>query len=198
MLGGCSGSTPASAGGSPTAIGSATSAAAPSPSPMTPAAALAAALGPLAAAAAFESTVTVDGNPVTSLSGRSVGSASQLTVTTNGQTVEYIRVPPEAWARQAGGTWVLVDESQAPDNPLAALAAPLTLDASNGDASGTALNATYAAAALGLQGDPVPVSITIDSSGVTFRYQVTNAGHQIVSMTVIRAASPTPQVTPPI
>jgi len=174
---------------------------------------LAAALEPLAAAASFDSTVTVDGTVVTTLKGRSVGTASQLEVTTDGKTVDYVRIPPEAWARQAGGKWVVVDESQAPDDPLAALAAPLTVTAaatssagSPGAGSGgaspapgaTMLAATYAAAALGLDGDPVPVTITIETGQVTFRYEATSGGHDVVSTTTFRAASATPAVAPPV
>lgn len=190
IVAGCD-STPAtspSASAAP-ASGSTSGSAAPAPSPAD---VLAAAVGPLAAASEFESSVTVDGVTATSLSGRTVGSASLLSVTSSGRTVEYLRVPPNAWAREAGAGWVIVDSSQAPASPLGVLAAPLSIQAAAAGSAAT-LEATYAAAALGLEGDPVKVQITIDGASVTFRYEQKSGNHLIASATTVR---PTTDLTP--
>ena len=143
-------------------------------------------------ASEFESIVTLDGATATSLSGRTVGSASMLTVTSSGRTVEYLRLPPNAWARETGAGWVIVDSAQAPSSPLGVLASPVTIKNAAAD-SGATLEATYPAAALGLEGDPVKVLITIDGSVVTFRYEQKSGGHVVVSTTTVR---PTTDLTP--
>lgn len=184
-------SSPASSG--PASTGPSVSASAAAGS-LTPAAMLAAALAPLQAASEFETTATVDGAVAVTSAGRSVGGSTQLTVTTAGKTVDYIRIPPQAWARQSGASWVLVAVDEAPASPLSVLAAPLTLGP---DPSGAAtLVATYPATALGLGGDPVTVGITLGAA-VTFRYQADASGHPTTSETIIRpAASEDPIVAP--
>lgn len=157
---------------------------------------LAAALAPLDAASEFESTVTLDGAVATSLAGRTVGTASALTVTTQGRAVEYVRVPPNAWAREPGGAWLVVDSDQTPSSPLAALAAPESLELVPG-AGPTTLQATYDAEALGLEGDSVKVQVTIDGLVITFRYEQTSSGRAVVSTTVLRPATDTTPITSP-
>ena len=72
------------------------------------------ALAPLRAASAFETRVDLGGATVVSVKGRTVGDASRLTVTNDGKAVEYIEIPPKAWAREPKGKWVLVAAEQAP------------------------------------------------------------------------------------
>jgi len=157
---------------------------------------LAAVLEPLRAASAFETSVTVDDAVVVSATGRSVGAASKASVTTANRTVDYIRVPPRAWAREQGGSWVLVDAASAPAGPLDALSSPTTLLVVTSDAGTTTFTATYPAAALGLAGAPVTVTIAADGKGVTFTYAATTAGHSTVSRTTLRPSPADPIVTP--
>jgi hypothetical protein len=167
----------------------------PSVAPPTPTELLAAALAPLLAANAFETTITVDGKAVVTSVGRSVSDSTQLTVTTSGKAVDYVRIPPQAWARSAGGTWVLITVDEAPGSPLDALTAPVTLVQ---DATDPAkLVATYAADALGLSGDPVTVTIVLGAA-LTFRYEVDAGGHPTVSETTIRPATSTDPIIAPI
>lgn len=157
---------------------------------------LAAALAPLQGAAEFETTVTVDGQVAVSSAGRSVGGATQLTVTISGKAVDYVQIPPNAWARESGGSWLLVAVNEAPGSPLATLAAPITLDGPFSRLPETLL-ATYPAAALGLEGDPVTVTITLGPA-VNFQYQADAAGHATVSETTIRPAISLDPITAPI
>jgi hypothetical protein len=154
-----------------------------------------AALAPLSTSAEFESTVTVDGKEVTALVGRTVGDNTSLSVATSGRTVDYVRVPPKAWAREPNASWLLVDASQAPDSPMAALAAPLTLEV--GPGTPTTLTATYPAAALGLTGGPATVTITLLESGVMFQYQQTTGGRTVASETTLRPATDTSPIVAP-
>ncbi len=161
-----------------------------------PAVRLSTALAPLRTAAAFEIRVEIDGNLVVAATGRSVGPASTSSVTTSGRTVDYVQIPPQTWAREPGASWVLLGSDAAPAAPLDVLAKPLTLGASPADAAGTSLDATYPAAALGLTGDPVAVTITIDASGLTFTYRATQSGHTTTSTTTLHAGSSDPIVPP--
>jgi hypothetical protein len=193
---GCQSTPTGSSPAGPT--GNASGPSGPSTPGPSPAEALAAALAPLAAASEFDSVVTVDGVVATTLTGRTVDSATELSVTSSGRTVEYLRIPPNAWARETGAAWVIVDSTQAPSSPLAALAAPLTVEPAAGGVAAT-LQATYAAAALGLEGDPVAVLVTIEGSVVTFRYEQKSSGRAVVSTTVLRpATNTTPIATPAI
>ena len=124
--------------------------------------------------------------------GRATAGASRVSVTTSGETVEYVEIPPKAWARQATAKWVLVAAKQAPVAPLDVLAAPSTLAAT----SRSTFQATYPATALGLDGDPVAVSITLAADTVVFRYDATTDGHRTSSTTTVRPAPADPIAAP--
>ena len=170
----------------------------PSPTPV-PADLLAAALEPLRAGSSFETTVTVDGEVVVTAAGRSAGEASELSVTTGTRTVDYVRVPPGAWAREPGRSWVSVDAGAAPGAPLDTLSTPATLVVSTPDgspASAVTFTATYLAATMGLTGDPVTVTITADGGAVTFTYQAEASGRAMTSTTTLRPSAGDP-IAPP-
>jgi hypothetical protein len=152
-------------------------------------------MAPLRASSAFGTTVTVDGATVVTATGRSVGSASTISVTTGDRTVEYIRIPPKAWAREKGGAWVLVVADTAPAAPVDVLGSPASVTG-DGSGMGAVLEATYPASALGLTGDPVKVTITIGSTTVRFSYTLTTSGKTTVSTTTLRP-SPADPITAP-
>jgi hypothetical protein len=168
----------------------------PQASQVAAATVLAEALAPLRAASAFETTVEVGGTTVVSAKGRTVGDASRLTLTTSGKAVEYIEIPPKAWAREPKGKWVLVAAEQAPGSPLDALAEPLKVTVGTASDGPASLLATYPAAALGLEGEPLTVRITIDATTVTFRYEAATEGHDTSSTTTIRPAKADPITAP--
>jgi hypothetical protein len=181
---------------SPTRTSPPIASAAPAGTAVPAAALLGAALDPLRTAAAFDTRVEVDGKVVVSATGRSVGAASRLTVTTADRTVEYLQVPPQAWAREPGSAWVLLGTDQAPAAPLDVLSDPLTLEMAPSTEGRTTFEATYPAAALGLEGDPVAVVITVGDSTVTFRYELTTSGHRTSSTTTLRPSTADPIVAP--
>jgi len=202
----CAPSAPSS--GVPSASG-----AAPSPTTADQGAAdlFASAFAPLRAAAEFTTTVTVGDAVVATSTGRVIAGSSQLTVTSDARTVEYVQVPPKAWARESGGTWVLLTPDQAPGDPLAALGAPSSVSASDAGSAGPSaspgaggspsavlhLTAVYPAAALGLSGDPVTVTIVIDAGSLTFRYETTVGEKPASSVTVLHAAATSDPIVPP-
>ena len=157
---------------------------------------LTAALEPVRAASAYETDVKVDGATVVGVTGRTFGAARRLTVTTASGSIEYIAIPPKAWARQGSGRWVLVAADQAPGAPLDVLAKPLTLEAGDATATGSTFTATYPAKALGLEGDPLRVTITVQDQTLTFRYEATTTGHATSSTTTIRPAPADPIKAP--
>jgi hypothetical protein len=179
----------------PSATAPAPSTTAPTPTPVA-GDLLAAALEPLRAESSFETRVTVDGAVVVSATGRAVDAASELSVTTGTNTVEYLRVPPRAWTRQPGGTWVVVDGGTAPGAPLDTLASPASLSLVPSDAGVTTFTATYPAATLGLTGDPVAVTITVDGQGVRFTYETEVSGRMMASSTTLRPSAGDPIVAP--
>lgn len=191
LVGGCAAAGEHSDMASPTAEGAASYA------EVTPAQLLAAALAPLQGAAQFQTTVTIDGTVGVSSEGRSVGGATHLTVTTAGASIEYIQIPPQAWARQTGGSWILVGVDEALGNPLSVLTAPLTLDGPFSRAPDT-LRATYPAAAFGLEGDPITVEIMLDGSSATFTYETETAGRPTVSTTTIGPTTQLDPIVPPL
>jgi hypothetical protein len=154
-----------------------------------------AALAPLKGASGFSTTVTVDGNPAVTMTGRSAGAASTATVTTGTTSVEYVVIPPKAWARDAGGTWILVAANTAPTAPVNILSAPTSVTG-NGSGPGTVLVATYPAAAFGLTGDPVRATVTLGASEVTVGYSVTASGHTTQATTTLKPAAAEPIAAP--
>ena len=158
-------------------------------------AALDAALAPLKGSSAFSTTITVDGASAVTMTGRSAGPASTATVTTGAKTVDYVTIPPKAWARSAGGTWVLVSADTAPTGPVAALSAPTSVTG-DGSGPGTVLHATYPASAFGLTGDPVKVTVTLGAGNATFTYSVTSSGHTTEATTVLQPAAAAPIAAP--
>lgn len=160
---------------------------------------LTAVLDPIRAAAEFESVVTLDGTTIATVTGRTLAGSSQVAVTREGRTVEYVQVPPSAWARDAAGKWVLVTAADAPTNPIEVLAAPASVGFADGAATGVVnLVATYPAAALGLGGDSVAVAISIDGTSVTFRYETAIDGHPASTETTLRPATVTDPIVPPL
>jgi hypothetical protein len=190
-------STPTGAGGSssPTSSSGPASPAATT-ADQAAAAAFATALAPFRAAASFTTTITVGDQVVATSSGRSVGTSSQLTIISDSQSVEYIQVPPSAWARPSGGAWTLLTPDQAPGDPLEALAAPASIAAvTPGDLSH--LSAVYPAASLGLTGDPVTVTVVIDGDSLTFRYETKVGVSPASSVTVLKPATSTDPIVAP-
>ena len=157
---------------------------------------LAQALKPLQTASSYETTVKIGGVVAVSATGRTAGTATKSTVTTGGRSIDYIEIPPKAWARDGTAAWVVIAAAQAPTAPLDVLAAPLTLRTADGVTTGDTFTATYPATALGLEGDPLTVTITIEGDTVTFRYAATAAGRETESTTTIRPAPADPITAP--
>lgn len=161
--------------------------------------ALTTALDALAPGYQFESNASLgDSNPL-SISGRVIGSGSDLAVTNGGVTVQYVQVPPQAWARDQTGDWVELTSEVPVSSPLESLKQPTTIDNAADSATGRHLQATYPASALGGAGaDPVAVDIVIGADGtVTATYPATVGAQQATITSVLRPAADTTPITAP-
>lgn len=126
---------------------------------------LAAELARLASGYSFVSTVIVDGKVATRARGRWSGGSSEFVVTSGGASVTYRAVPPRAWTL-TGGRWVEVVAPAAAADPLDALRAPSAASVVSDGPTGTVIQATYPASALGLKaGTSVQVALAIGPDG---------------------------------
>ncbi|MBI3745127.1 MAG: hypothetical protein HY264_01105 [Chloroflexi bacterium] len=191
LLGACGPAASSSPAASATASAAAAQSPATTPTSTVPARdRLAAALQALASGYTFDTLLSVGGKQAARVTGRRLGTASELTIDSGGVVVTYRIIPPQAWLRSASGEWAVASDPGSSADPLAPLLAPLDVTAESGSQGGDQLDATYPAAALGLGGtDPVKVRLDVAADGtVTVRYE-TQVGTQMgVSQTVLRAA----------
>jgi hypothetical protein len=166
---------------------------------VAPTTALTAALGALAAGYQFDSNASLGDSSPLSISGRVIGSSSDVSVTNGGVTVEYVQVPPQAWARDQKGSWVVLTTDVPVSSPLESLKQPTKVDNAADSPAGRHLQATYPASALGGAGaDPVVVDIVIGADGsVTATYPATIGAQQATITAVLRPAADTTPITAP-
>ena len=151
---------------------------------------LAAALGTLEAGYTFDTTLSVGSVVAAHVTGRRLGTSSELAIESGGATVRYRIIPPTAWLQNDGGDWAVATDPGSSADPLAPLLAPTSVRATTTAGGPDQLEATYPPAALGLQGtDPVTVTVSIAADGtVTVRFQTTVANQAGTSETVFHAA----------
>ncbi|MEP6660734.1 MAG: hypothetical protein ABJD24_12535 [Acidimicrobiales bacterium] len=161
--------------------------------------ALTAALDALAPGYQFDSNASLGDSTPLSISGRVIGSGSDLAVTNGGVTLEYVQVPPQAWARDQKGDWVELTTDVPVSSPLDSLKQPTKVDNLAESAAGRHLQATYPASALGGAGtDPVVVDVVIGSDGsVTAIYPATVGAQQATITSILRPAADTSPITAP-
>lgn len=114
----------------------------------------------------FTSTLTVNGNVAVSAVGDQIGLASRQQITSQGVTVDYILLPEGTWKGE-NGVWEELEEPAPAVDPLAPLRAPTAVTVAGHSPELTTLIATYPAAALGIPGDTI--NVTIELSGTTLR-----------------------------
>ncbi len=147
----------------------------------------------------FESNASLGDSTPLSISGRVIGSGSDLAVTNGGVTVEYVQVPPQSWARDQNGEWVALTSDVPVSSPLAALKQPTNVADAADSAAGRHLQATYPASALGGAGaDPVAVDIVIGADGsITATYPATVGSQQATITSILRPVADTTPITAP-
>lgn len=146
----------------------------------------------------FTATTTLNGQVATVQSGRWLNGASQINVVSGDGEVEYLIIGDGQWARLPGGEWEELEGVPASVHPLAALAAPETMDVVQSTSASTVVSARYPAAVLQLTGDPVDATMTF-SDGVLVEVAFTADvdGNTLESVTVLSPLADTTPVTAP-
>ncbi len=190
---------PATAAPSPAST--ATTPATPPPTEVEPAidaaALLTAAFDEVAGGYHFVTTATVAGAEILAAEGDRVGDSTRVTVSSNGQTVDYIVAPTGAWASIDAG-WQELDQPPITD-PIAPLRSPQSIAVESNDGGVVTLVATYPPTALSLTGEePITVLFTIEGTTLhSIGYAADTAqGPASVSATVTALADPTPVSLP--
>jgi hypothetical protein len=127
---------------------------------------LAQSLDALAPGYHFVQTVTVNGQVALSAEGDQIGVASRRRLTSQGVTVDQIILPEGTWTG-TNGVWEELEDPVPAADPLAAFRTPTSLTVSGHSAELTTLVAAYPAAALGVPGDSI--NVTIELTGTTLR-----------------------------
>ena len=191
----------ATAGATAAAVASSTAApagpvapAAPAPA-FDPVAVLGQALDALAPAYDLATTITYGNKIEQTFTGRVVGVTSQLSITRDNATIEYLQVPPKAWSRDQGGDWTALDGQVPGQSALDVLRQPAQSQAVSEDAAGRGIHASYASETFGLAaGGTVEVDVVAGADGsVSVSYPVAVGGK---SLLVVEKLVPAPDAAP--
>jgi hypothetical protein len=170
---------------------------------LVPAERLTAALAGLVSGYRFETTVSVNGKTAARAIGRRSGTGSEMTVDAGTASITYRMVPPRSWIRQEGGVWLEAEGSVPDGDPLAALQAPIQVEADPDteprSTVGDRLRATYPPTAFGgTGGTPVQVAITFAADGsVTIAYAAPLGVGEGAVVTTLRPEPDQPPIVEP-
>jgi len=143
--------------------------------------------------------VTLGDQVITRLTGRVVGQGSALALTTNGATVEYLEIPPTAWAREPGGQWAELDQPAPVQDPFEKMGNPTTVVDGTDGPDGRHVKATYDAKSLGAAPDgTVDADVLLAAGGkIVVTYPSSVGGKPIVVKATLAPAADTSAITPP-
>ena len=143
----------------------------------------------------FSSTVTLNGNVALTSVGDQIGLASRQQITSQGVTVDYIVLPEGTWKGE-NGVWDELEEPAPAVDPLAALRSPTAVTVAAATAELTTLVATYPAAAFGVAGDVI--NVTVEVAGTALRsFSYTTPDGSGTSRTDIGPLTDTTPITSP-
>ena len=165
------------------------------PPAFDPVAVLGQALDALAPAYDLATTITNGTKVEQTFTGRVVGVTSQLSITRDNATIEYLQVPPKAWSRDQGGDWTALDGEVPGQSALDVLRQPAQSQAVSEDAAGRGIHASYASETFGLAaGGTVEVDLVVGADGsVSVSYPVAVGGK---SLLVVEKLVPAPDAAP--
>lgn len=163
-----------------------------------PAGLLSGALGRYDGGYEFTATVTVNGEVASTVTGRWLDEASQVTVQSGDAEVEYLITVAGQWARLPDGEWELLEETAPSGSPLQALAAPAALDRVEPTGGDVVVHAEYPAIQLGLESGSVDVTLVFsDGFLVEASYETAIGEQAATSVTVFRPLSDLTPITAP-
>lgn len=146
--------------------------------PIDPTATLQSAIAALGGSYHFATTVTVDGAVAATAEGDHIDDGTRMALTANGATVQYVITADGTWVDQEGQDWQQLDDPPATTDPVAALAAPTSVELVSSDGTTTTLRVSVPSTALGIPGDgDVPVTAVVTSETlVSVAYDSTVGG----------------------
>ena len=147
----------------------------------------------------LDTQVTLGDQVITKLSGRVIGQGSAFALTTNGATVEYLEIPPTAWAREPGGAWAELDQPAPVTDPFEKMGNPTAIADGPAGGAGRHVKATYDAVSLGAApSGTVDADVVLGAGGtVTVTYPSSVGGKPITVKAVLAPATDTTPFTPP-
>ncbi|MFT3851224.1 MAG: hypothetical protein QM733_00550 [Ilumatobacteraceae bacterium] len=179
-------------GGGTTATPSATA-------PIDPTATLQSAIAALGGSYHFATTVTVDGAVVATAEGDHIDDGTRMALTANGATVQYVITADNTWVEQEGQGWQQLDDPPATTDPVAALAAPTSVELVGSDGTTTTLRVSVPSTALGIPGDgDVPVTAVMTGGTLTSVAYDSTVGSKPANVTATLGppADPSPVTAP--
>ena len=143
--------------------------------------------------------VTLGDQVITRLTGRVIGQSSALALTTNGATVEYLEIPPLAWAREPGGQWAELDQPAPVQDPFEKMGNPTAIAEGADAADGRHVKATYDARSLGAAPDgTVEADVLLAAAGkVVVTYPSSVGGKQIIVRATLAPTADASPISPP-
>ncbi|MCU1392094.1 MAG: hypothetical protein JWM34_522 [Ilumatobacteraceae bacterium] len=116
----------------------------------------------------FDTTLTVNGAVALTADGDKVGDGTRVGVTQGEESVQYVITPAGSWVQPQGGDWQQLDSGTGTIDPVAALAAPSSVQVTGTDGTATLVSAAVPATQLGLvDGPAVTLSARIDNGAIT-------------------------------
>lgn len=148
----------------------------------------------------FESTVSVDEEPLTRVSGRIYDDTSQFLVEAGGAEVEYIMSPQGQWVREPEGEWIELKASPPVEDPLGALAQPISVELIQAGDDETVIRAIYPGPALGFtETDRVDVQLVVtDGRIASLEYTADIGGREATVVTAFTTAADVAPVSVPL
>ena len=147
----------------------------------------------------FTAEVRVADTLATAMSGRVVGSSSEIQIVSGGAALDYVSTPDGRWVRE-GTVWVQLDEKGSAEPPLAQLQSPDSIEVVDQVGDVVHLLATYQGLTLGVPDvDELDVAITIANGRlVAITYTVDLSDGQAVTATAFSPLSSTSVITTPL
>jgi len=189
---------PATATASPATTAAGTEPPGTTAAPPAPTELLTAALATYAGGYDFSTTTTVNDQEVSTQTGRWLEGASHLTVESGDGVVEFIITDAGQWTRLPGEEWEELEGTPSTGYPLEGMDNPESIALISTADDRTALLATYPAAAVGLSGDPVDVTLVFTGGNlVGFSFTADLDGTIVSSDTSLAPPTDTTPITSP-
>lgn len=146
----------------------------------------------------FTAVASVNGEVATTIDGRWLAGASELSIASGDGEVDYLITATGQWTRLADGPWQELDGVPPVGNPLTALAQPSSLETAEAVVGNMGLLAVYPGAILGFPEGSVEVMLTLRDALLTqATYHAVIDGVNIETVTTFAPLEDTSPITAP-